>query len=68
MTDAKPPQLPDEPRLIAVTCAVCGGTGIAGYVTSDMATDACEPEMEGMPMPCSCDGGSVWVEDDCDGH
>ena len=38
-------------------CKNCGGTGwiaeyetIVEYVTSDMASDAGEPEMEGMPM------------------
>lgn len=35
-------------------CRACGGEGIFEYmhfVTRDMALDACEPDMEGIPMP-----------------
>lgn len=37
-------------------CADCGGSGeaVLGYVTRDMATDAGEPSMEGMPVPGQC--------------
>ncbi len=40
--------------LLETTCEVCGGSGVIGrtaIVTHDMATDAGEPEMEGMPIP-----------------
>jgi hypothetical protein len=49
-------------------CEACGGEGrvegIVGYVTRDMALDACEPDMEGMPypgeVPCpECEGTGV---------
>lgn len=48
-------------------CPACGGQGFwmaTHYVTRDMASDACEPSMEGMAMeekvPCDrCGGGGV---------
>lgn len=54
---------PASPDL--VQCPACGGQGtrreVIGYVTADMASDACEPGMEGAPMegdvPCSVCGG-----------
>lgn len=45
-------------REIPIPCPGCGGGGILGYVSRDMALDACEPSMEGMPIPCGrCNGG-----------
>lgn len=40
---------------IRVACPACGGSGVCvtggvEYVTRDMALDACEPAMEGMPI------------------
>ena len=62
----------DEPRATREAgreeqCGECGGQGYwiaTHYVTRDMATDAGEPSMEGMPMeervPCNrCGGGGV---------
>lgn len=45
-----------ELRNDAADCETCGGSGmvtreVMHYVTHDMALDAGEPEMEGMPMP-----------------
>lgn len=50
----------DEPE--TATCPECGGSGgvLGGYVTRDMAMDAGEPDMEGMPVPTPCPT--------CDGH
>lgn len=52
-------------------CERCGGSGAiewVEYVTHDMATDAGEPDMEGMPMPYStecpdCGGSGKTVRD-----
>ena len=47
-----------------IECPECGGQGgtrvkeLVGYVTHDMALDACEPSMEGMPM-------YDWVDYEC---
>lgn len=37
-----------------MACPGCGGTGIGGYVSWEMASDAGEPSMEGQPIPCCC--------------
>lgn len=34
-------------------CQNCGGTGIAGYATRDMALDAGDAQLEGQPVACS---------------
>jgi len=46
-----------------MTCLGCGGYGeqdVVEYVTHEMALDACEPAMEGMPQTyhAPCDGCS----------
>ncbi len=46
------------------TCPACGGYGFhVHYVSHDMATDACEPEMEGQEMrePCEQCRGDGWI-------
>ena len=48
-----------------IECPECEGQGgtraeeIVGYVTHDMALDACEPSMEGMPI-------YDWVDYECE--
>ena len=55
-------------------CPACGGRGVVegvvGYVTREMAMDACEPSMEGMPypgeVPCphpECEGGFIMTQE-----
>jgi hypothetical protein len=53
-----PPEKKDKPR----PCPTCGGGGavpetVYGTVTRDMALDACEPELEGQPIPI----GEDWL-------
>lgn len=33
-------------------CQNCGGTGIAGYATREMALDAGDVQLEGQPVTC----------------
>jgi hypothetical protein len=41
-------------------CMNCNGTGIEGYATSDMATDAGDNKLEGTPVTCRfCDGRGI---------
>lgn len=52
----------------SAACPACGGTGIGGQVTREMALDAGEPSMEGMPEPCPL-GCSPRVDPaDCQGE
>jgi len=51
-----------------IQCPNCEGQGYfihTRYVTRDMAMDACEPEMEGMPIPdrtqCQRCNGDGWI-------
>jgi len=53
---------------VQVVCPDCEGQGYVvqtRYVTKDMATDACAPEMEGMPIPdqikCWKCNGDGWI-------
>lgn len=43
--------------IVQVPCSTCNGGGVVGVVTRDMATDAGEPGMEGMEIPCNACGG-----------
>jgi hypothetical protein len=41
-------------------CMDCGGSGVGGYVSREMALDGCDPQLEGQPITCgSCDGDGV---------
>lgn len=59
-------QMDDGGHLVERQCGACGGSGsvLYGYVTRDMALDACEPSMEGMPLEGRCPRcyGGVEVE------
>lgn len=44
-------------------CDVCGGAGIVGIVSKDMARDAGDMAMEGYEVPCNQCGGQGWVID-----
>ena len=44
-----------------VPCNACGGTGVEGYVTHEMAIDAGDRVLEGQPLPCSRCGGDGWL-------
>jgi hypothetical protein len=40
-------------------CRNCEGTGIEGYATADMATDAGDSQLQGQPVRCRfCHGGT----------
>jgi hypothetical protein len=61
----------EQARQALEVCRACDGRGeheIERYVTRDMACDACEPEMEGMPIPdherCSECGGAGYIHDE----
>ena len=41
-------------------CVACGGSGIGGEVSRDMAIDACMPGVEGQEVPCSFCNGDGW--------
>ena len=55
-----------ELKETVVECPACNGSGIEGYVTRDMATDACEPTMEGMPMKCPKCKGDGYIFEYCE--
>lgn len=53
---------PDQPKQVQEMCETCGGTGVGGEVTQDMATDAgYGPEIVGQSIPCGVCGGDGWI-------
>lgn len=45
-------------------CHRCGGRGVVGEVTKEMATDAgYSEEVVGQPISCNYCGGQGWLED-----
>jgi hypothetical protein len=42
----------DDPDGEHQECQNCGGTGIEGYATREMALDAGDPSLEGQPVAC----------------
>lgn len=52
--------------VVEVMCDACGGTGVEGYASREMAMDGGDPSLEGMAIPCgNCNGdGRTLVE--CD--
>lgn len=44
-------------------CDACGGGGVLGVVSRDMARDAGEPALEGQEVPCDRCGGYGSLDD-----
>ncbi len=54
----------EPPKAIEVPCSYCGGSGIAGEVTHDMAVDGGDRDLEGQPIQCHvCNGGGVVLQE-----
>jgi len=52
---------------VQAECSSCGGTGIAGYISEDMASDGgLGPDVVGRSVPCSTCGGDGWVVEPAD--
>lgn len=54
---------PLEQVQVQRSCDNCGGGGIVGIISREMAMDAGEPAMEGQEVPCDTCGGHGWVVD-----
>lgn len=47
--------------IIETACRSCGGTGVSGVVSYEMAADAGDPRLEGTQVFCFYCGGSGTV-------
>jgi len=49
-----------------VRCRNCGGSGVGGYATREMAMDGGDASLEGQPIPCGCHGGMEGTAPSCE--
>lgn len=53
---------PKQTNRRAIACRRCGGDGIEGVVSREMAIDAGDSRLEGERVPCSSCGGRGVIE------